>query len=112
MSTKNVFKMGFLSVIAATGLFVASNGFAADAHTARNFEGMKTGTGVVAQAHEANEDTLAVSGDLKIPETPASRGPVRVMDSKGNVYLLIPMKAKDGKEYVEYLVSYTNPTSR
>jgi hypothetical protein len=32
MSAKSVFKMGFLSMIAATGLFVASNGFAADAH--------------------------------------------------------------------------------
>ena len=32
MSATSVFKMGFLSIIAATGLFVASNGFAADAH--------------------------------------------------------------------------------
>jgi hypothetical protein len=105
-------KMGFLSMITLTGLFVATQGFAADAHTASNSKDMKTHTGVAAQAHEANEDTLAVSGDLKIPETPAPRGQVRVMDSKGNVYLLIPMKAKDGKEYVEYLVPYTNPTSR
>ena len=30
MSATSVFKMGFLSIIAATGLFVASNGFAAD----------------------------------------------------------------------------------
>ena len=32
MSATSVFKMGVLSIIAATGLFVASNGFAADAH--------------------------------------------------------------------------------
>lgn len=32
MSAENIFKMGFLSMIAATGLFAASNGFAADAH--------------------------------------------------------------------------------
>ena len=32
MRAKSIFKMGFLSMIAATGLFVASNGFAADAH--------------------------------------------------------------------------------
>lgn len=32
MSAKNMFKMGFLPMIAATGLFVASNGFAADVH--------------------------------------------------------------------------------
>jgi hypothetical protein len=35
MGTTSVFKMGFLSIITATGLFVASNGFAAEAHTPR-----------------------------------------------------------------------------
>ena len=94
MSTKSVFKMGFLSVIAATGLFGASNGFAADVHTTSNFEGVKA---------------KAVSDDMKIPEATAPRW--QVVDSKGNVYLLIPMKTKHGKEYVEYAVPYTNPTS-
>jgi hypothetical protein len=32
MSATSVFNMGFLSIIAATGLLVASYGFAADAH--------------------------------------------------------------------------------
>ena len=94
MSTKSVFKMGFLSMIAATGLFVASNGFAADAHTTSNSEGVTA---------------KAVSDDVQIPETSAQRW--QVVDSKGNVYFLIPMKTKDGKEYVEYAVPYTNPTS-
>ncbi len=94
MSAKSVFKMGFLSMIAATGLFVASNGFAADAHITSISEGVTT---------------KAVSDDVKIPETPAQRW--QVVDAKGNVYLLIPMKTKDGKEYVEYAVPYTNPTS-
>jgi hypothetical protein len=94
MSAKSVFKMGFLSMIAATGLFGASNGFAADAHTTINSEGVTA---------------KAVSDDVKIPETPASQW--RVVDSKGNVHLLLPMKTKDGKEYVEYAVQYTMPTS-
>jgi hypothetical protein len=53
-----VFKMGFLSMIAATGLFVAANGFAADAHTTSTGEGVKA---------------KVVSDDVKIPETPAPR---------------------------------------
>jgi len=53
-----VFKMGFLSMIAATGLFVAANGFAADAHTTSTGEGVKA---------------KVVSGDVKITETPAPR---------------------------------------
>src|SRR5207253_8395008 len=67
MSAQSRFKMGFLSVIAATGLFVASNGFAADAHTTSNSEVVKT---------------KAVSDEVKIPETPAP--PRQVVDSNGS----------------------------
>ncbi len=94
MSATSVFKMGFLSIIAATGLFVASNGFAADAHTTSNSEGVMAKAG---------------SDDVKIPETPAPQR--QVVDSNGNVYLLIPLNASDGKAFVEYAVPYTNPTS-
>jgi hypothetical protein len=94
MSAKSVFKMGFLSMIAATGLFVASNGFATEAHTTSQSEGVKATAGWV---------------DLKIPETPAP--PLQVADSKGNVYLLTPLKTSDGKVSVEYVTPYTNPTS-
>jgi hypothetical protein len=113
MSAKNVFMMGVLSMIASTGIFMASNGFAVDMHTTSNFEGVKTTTGVVAQAHEATGDTLTMSGALKTSEAPAPRGQVKVMDSKGNTYLLIPCKTNNGEAcMVEYLVPYTNPTSR
>jgi len=94
MSAKSVVKMGFLSMIAVTGLFAGSNGFAADAHTTSNSEGV---------------NAKAVSDDMKIPETPAPRW--QVVDSKGNVYLLTPLKTSDGKVFVEYAVPYTNPTS-
>ena len=109
MSTKSMFRMGFLSMIAATGLFGASSGFAADGHTTSNFEGVKANTGMAAQAREATGETLAVSDDLKIPETPAPRW--QVVDAKGIVYLLTPLQTKDGKASVEYVVPYTNPTS-
>jgi hypothetical protein len=106
MSTKSVFKMGFLSMVAATGLFGASNGFAADAHTTSNFEGVKANTVVAAQAREATGDTRAVSDDVKMPATQR-----QVVDSNGNVYLLTPLQTKDGKASVEYVVPYTMPTS-
>jgi hypothetical protein len=94
MSATSMFKMGLLSMVAATGLFVASNGYAADAHTTSQSEGVKATAGWV---------------DLKIPETPAP--PLQVADSKGNVYLLTQLKTSDGKVFVEYVSPYTMPTS-
>lgn len=88
MSAKSVFKMGFLSMIAATGLFVTANGFAAD-------------------SREATDTTVAVSNDFKIQVTPG--GSWKVVDSKGNVYLLTGLK--DGKACEDHLHPYTNPTS-
>lgn len=46
MRATNVFKMGFLSMVAAAGLFVASNGLAADAHSTTKFEGVKANSGM------------------------------------------------------------------
>lgn len=97
MSTKNVFMMGFLSMIAATGMFVALNGYAADAQLTSTSEGVAA---------------KAMSDEMKISEAPAPHGQVQLMDSKGNAYLLIPCKTNDGEAcVVEYVVPYTNPTS-
>ena len=91
MSAKSVFKMGFQSIIAATGLFVASNGFAADAHTTSNSDGVTS---------------KVVSNDVKI-----AAPPWQVVDSKGNVYLLTPLKTSDGKVSIEYVHPYTMPVA-
>ena len=93
MSAQSVFKMGVLSVIAATGLF-AGSGFAADVRTTSQSERVTA---------------KAVSGDVKSPETAASQW--QVVDPKGNVYLLTPLTIKDGKASVEYRIPYTMPTS-
>jgi hypothetical protein len=94
MSATSMFKMGLLSMVAATGLFVASNGYAADAHTTSQSEGVTA---------------KAVSDDGKMPATPAPRW--QVVDSKGNVYLLTQLKTSDCKVFVEYVSPYTMPTS-
>ena len=96
MSGKSVFKMGFLSIVAATGLFVASIGFAADVHTTTKFEGVKANTGTATHARSGNNDTLTWSDDFKIPETPAPHW--QVVDTKGNVYLLNRLTIKGDKQ--------------
>lgn len=61
MSSKHSFKMGFLSLVAATGLFVASNGFATDAHTTSKFKGVKANSGTASHGRSGNNDTLTWS---------------------------------------------------
>ena len=94
MSAKSVFKMGFLSMIVAIGLFGASNGFADTGHTTSNSEGVRANTGVKAEAFEATADTQVVSADVQIPETPAPRH--QVVDSEGNIYRLTPLQTQRG----------------
>ena len=95
MSAKGSHKLGLVSMVVAAGLFTAANGFAADAHTTTKFEGVKANTGTVSHSRQGNTDTLAVSDDYKIPDTPAPHW--QVVDSKGNVYLLNQQRIKDGK---------------
>ena len=97
MSAKSMFTMGFLSMIAAIGLFGAANGFADTGHATRNSEGVTANTAVEAEALEATEDKPVVADDVQIPETPASRD--QVVDSEENVNRLTPPQTKDGKGY-------------
>jgi hypothetical protein len=90
------FTMGVLSVIAVTGLFVASNGFAVDAHTTAKFEGVKANSGTATHGRSGNSDTLTWSDDFKIPETPAPHW--QVVDTKGNVFLLQRLTIKGDKQ--------------
>ena len=92
MRATNVFKMGLLSMVAAAGLFVASNGLAADAHSTTKFEGVKANSGMATHGRSGNNDTLTWSEEFKIPDTPAPHW--QVVDSKGNVYLLNRLKIK------------------
>jgi len=96
MSMKSGFKIGFLSMVAATGLFVASIGFAADAHTTSKFEGVKANSGTAIHVRSGNNDTLTWSDDFKIPDAPAPHW--QVVDTKGNVYLLNRLAIKGDKQ--------------
>ena len=61
MSVKSVFKMGFLSVIAAAGLFGASNGFAADVS---RVDVISTPNETVAQLDSAKTDGESMRVDV------------------------------------------------
>jgi len=94
MRVQNVFTVEFLSMVAAMGLFVASNGLAADAHSTTKFEGVKANSGMATHGRAGSNDTLTWSDEFKIPDTPAPHW--QVVDSKGNVYLLNRLKIKGG----------------
>jgi hypothetical protein len=96
MSATRSFTLGMVSVIAAVGLFIAANGFAADAHTTTKFEGVKANSGTATHGRQGNNDTLTWSEEFKIPDTPAPHW--QVVDSKGNVFLLQRLKIKGDKE--------------
>jgi hypothetical protein len=90
MNAKILGMMAALILLAEAGLFVALNGFAADGQIVGNGEGVRA---------------TAMSNEVKILGTPASQW--QVVDSKGNVYLLTPLKTKDGEACGEYLHPYT-----
>jgi len=114
MNAKSMFKMGFLSIIAATGLCGVSNGVAADVDTRDHSNGETTTAGsddFDAGIRNRSEGLMATggSGDSKMPENRESQ--LQVVDSEGNIYLLTPLQTKDGKVTVEYVVPYRMPTS-
>ena len=88
MSAKSRFTKGFLSMIAATGLFAAAIGLAAEAP-------------IVTVAKPA------VSDDFKVKVIQDGRW--QVVDSKGNVYLLTEVKNSQACE--ERGQSYTQSMS-
>jgi len=77
-------------------LVAASVSFAANGpQTTSKFEGPKANTGTATYSVENGNRILRVSGDFKVPDTPAPTW--RVVDSKGNVYTLDAFKIKAGK---------------
>ena len=78
MSAKSMFKMGFLPMIAATGLFVASNGFAADAHQRVDVIGTLNERVVQLDSMKARGEGIRVDviGTIHEKEVKVSEGPV------------------------------------
>ncbi len=83
-------QVGVLAMLSA--LSVA----AADKHTTNKFEGAKANTGMATHSIENGQSVLRVTGDFKVPDTPAPTW--RVVDSNGNVYTLDAFKTKGGEK--------------
>lgn len=79
----------------AVSLLLSGASFAADAHTTAVFSGAKVNGGTVAHSKDGGKNVLTLSDDFKVPDTPDPHW--QVVDSKGNVYLLNRLQAKNGK---------------
>lgn len=80
-----------LTILATVLLTVSA---AAQSHNSNQFQGPKANTGTVTHSTESGKSILRVSGDFKVPDTPAPTW--RVVDSKGNIYTLDAFKIKGG----------------
>jgi hypothetical protein len=108
MSTKNVFKMGFLSMIAVTGLFVASNGFAADAHQRVDVIG-------TLNEREAQLDSMKARAEwmrVDVIGSIGSEGPVYPYPTSMRVDVSGTIHEKEVKVSEEPVSPYTKPMSR
>jgi len=80
-------------------LFVAcvltTSSFAQNAHTTNQFQGVKVNGGTVTHSKQGDHNILTLSDDFKVPDTPDPHW--QVIDSKGNIYTLQRLQAKDGK---------------
>jgi hypothetical protein len=103
MKLPSVFKAGILPVIAGTAIVMASTVWAGD-KSAVSGVGMELKPKVITQEK------------LDVHELDEQVSHMEVIDSNGNAYLLIPLKAtggsgpavtKDGKIVVEYIHPYT-----
>jgi len=78
----------------ATCVF-ATTSLAQDAHTTNQFHGVKVNVGTVTHSKQGDRDILTLSDDFSVPDAPDPHW--QVIDSKGNVYTLERLQAKNGK---------------
>jgi hypothetical protein len=77
------------------GLLLTGTSFAADAHTTAVFKGVKVNAGTATHSKQGGKNVLTLSDDFKVPDTPDPHW--QVVDSKGRVYQLDRLQAKNGK---------------
>ena len=108
MSAKSMFKMGFLSMIAATGLFAASNGFAADAHQRVDVIG-------TLNEREAQLDSMKARGEwirVDVIGSIGSEGPVYPYTTSMRVDVIGTIHEKEVKVSEGPVYPNTKPMSR
>jgi hypothetical protein len=86
----------WISSAVAVAMLAVSAAFAADIHTSKPFTGKTVNGGTVTHAKKAGKHVLTLSDDFKVPGSPDPHW--RVIDSKGNIYLLNRLTIKGEKE--------------
>ncbi len=76
-------------------LLTATVSLAQPSHTSKPFAGVKANKGTVTHTKQAGKNVLTLSDDFVVPDTPDPHW--QVVDSKGRVYLLDRLKAKNDK---------------
>ncbi len=66
-----------------------------DKHHSSTFSGVKVNAGSVTHSRNGNQQTLTLSDDFQVPDTPAPHW--QVVDSKGNTFLLQRLVIKGDK---------------
>ncbi|HEX4823886.1 MAG TPA: hypothetical protein VFV19_06210 [Candidatus Polarisedimenticolaceae bacterium] len=95
MNTRTLVRSLALPALAAVALAVAAPASANHEHTTSTFMGAKVNAGTVTHALLGGKETLTLSDDFKVPETPDPHW--QVVDSQGNVYLLQHLVVKGDK---------------
>ena len=108
MSATSVSKTGFLSIIAATGLFVTSNGFAADAYQRVDVIG-------TLNERVAQLDSMKARGErvrVDVIGSIGSEGPVYPYTTSMRVDVIGTIHEKEVKVSEGPVYPYTKPMSR
>ena len=91
MKVKRLMSVFSAAVLLAVSLSAANN---SSPNTTNKFEGPKANTGMAVFSKVNGKPMLKVTGDFKVPDTPAPTW--RVVDSKGRIYTLDAFKIKGG----------------
>jgi len=92
--------------VAVTGAVAADN----SQHNSSQFQGPKANTGTAIHFHDNGKSMLKVSGDFKVPDTPAPTW--RVVDSKGTIYTLDAFKIKGGEKRQVVVPAYVHDIAK
>ncbi len=89
------FRIAWLSLLSMAVLTVSVATASAQSHTSKPFQGPKANTGTVTHTVKNGMHMLTLSEDFKVPDTPDPHW--QVVDSKGKVYNLERLMAKENK---------------
>lgn len=96
-------KKGWKGLMSLALVTMVASGFAQmSGEVSAKFEGVKANTGTVTHLKVGNKDSLVLSDDFTVPDSPAPHW--QIVDTLGNVYLLDSLKLKGDRISREIVV--------